>query len=61
VRPAKTQQNISGRLTSEARTSDRYRIRGVISTAAKDELDQLKVIRDALVGQPWIPALSAPI
>ncbi len=60
VRPAKTQQNVSGRLTSEARTRDRYRIRGVISTAAKHGLDQLKVIHDALVGRPWIPALPAP-
>ena len=60
VRPAKTQQNISGRLTSEARTRDRYRIRGVISTAAKHGLDQLTVIRDALVGRPWIPPLPAP-
>jgi predicted metal-dependent enzyme (double-stranded beta helix superfamily) len=60
VRPAKTQQNVSGRLTSEARTRDRYRIRGVISTAAKHGFDQLKVIRDALVGRPWIPALPVP-
>jgi len=64
VRPAKTQQNISGRLTSEARTRDRYRIRyrirGVISTAAKHGLNQLKIIRDALLGRPWIPALPAP-
>jgi len=60
VRPAKTQQNTSGRLTSEARTRDRYRIRGVISTAAKHGLNQLTVIRDALRGQPWIPSLPAP-
>ena len=60
VRPAKTQQNTSGRLTSEARTRDRYRIRGVISTAAKHGLDQLTVIRDALTGRPWIPPLPAP-
>lgn len=60
VRPAKTQQNTSGRLTSEARTRDRYRIRGVLSTAAKHGLDQLKVIRDALTGRSWIPPLPAP-
>jgi transposase len=35
LRPAKTQQKISGRLTSEQRTQDRYRIRGYLSTAAK--------------------------
>jgi len=56
VRPAKTQQNISGRLTSEARTRDRYRIRGVISTAAKHSLDQLTVIRNALIGRPDLVA-----
>ena len=60
VRPAKTQQNTSGRLTSEARTRDRYRIRGVISTATKHGLDQLKVIRDALTGRAWIPPLPVP-
>ncbi|HEY2834503.1 MAG TPA: IS66 family transposase [Sporichthyaceae bacterium] len=60
VRPAKTQQNTSGRLTSEARTRDRYRIRGVLSTAAKHGLDQLTVIRDALTGRPWIPPLPVP-
>ncbi|MEO8888479.1 MAG: transposase [Jatrophihabitantaceae bacterium] len=35
LRPAKILQNTSGRLTSEARTTDRYRIRGYLSTAAK--------------------------
>ena len=35
LRPAKIQQNISGRLTSEKRTQDRYTIRGFLSTAAK--------------------------
>jgi transposase len=33
LRPAKVQQNISGRLTSEKRTQDRYTIRGYLSTA----------------------------
>ena len=32
LRPAKVQQNISGRLTSEERTQDRYMIRGYLST-----------------------------
>ena len=57
---ATTTQNTSGRLTSEARTRDRYRIRGVISTATKHGLDQLKVIRDALTGRAWIPPLPVP-
>jgi hypothetical protein len=34
-RPSKVHQNISGRLTSEKRTQDRYTIRGYLSTAAK--------------------------
>jgi transposase len=34
LRPAKVQQKISGRLTSEQRTKDRFRIRGYLSTAA---------------------------
>ena len=35
VRPAKTQQKISGRLRSEETTRDRYAIRGYVSTAVK--------------------------
>jgi hypothetical protein len=35
VRPAKTQQKISGRLRSEQATRHRYAVRGYISTAAK--------------------------
>ncbi len=35
LRPSKIQQNISGRLTSEDRTQDRYTIRGYVSTAIK--------------------------
>jgi transposase len=60
LRPAKVQQNISGRLTSEARTQDRYTIRGVLSTAAKHGLNTITVLGDALRGQPWIPELPAP-
>ena len=57
LRPAKIQQNISGRLTSEDRTRDRYRIRGYISTAAKHGLNTMNVLREALLGRPWLPAL----
>jgi len=60
LRPAKVQQNISGRLTSEERTRDRYTIRGYLSTATKHGLNQLGVLRDALTGRPWIPELPAP-
>ena len=60
LRPSKVQQNISGRLTSEERTRDRYTIRGYLSTATKHGLNQLGVLRDALTGRPWIPELPAP-
>jgi transposase len=33
LRPSKCQQNVSGRLTSQGRTQDRYTIRGHLSTA----------------------------
>ena len=60
LRPSKIQQKISGRLTSIARTEDRYTILGYVSTAAKHGLDKIAAIRDALTGQPWMPALPAP-
>jgi hypothetical protein len=55
VRPAKTQQKISGRLRSEQAAEHRYAIRGYISTAAKHGIDVLTAIRDALLGRPWMP------
>lgn len=60
LRPSKIQQKISGRLTSEERTRDRYAILGYLSTAAKHGLDKITVLRDALTGRPWMPALPAP-
>ena len=60
LRPSKTQQKISGRLTSVDRTQDRYTILGYLSTATKHGLDKITVLRDALTGQPWMPALPAP-
>ncbi len=60
LRPSKIQQKISGRLTSEARTQDRYTILGYLSTATKHGLDKITVLRDALTGKPWMPALPAP-
>jgi hypothetical protein len=36
VAASKIQQNISGRLTSEQRTKDRYKILGYVSSAAKN-------------------------
>ena len=55
VRPAKTQQKISGRLRSEQATRHRYAIRGYISTAAKHGISVFTALRDALTGDPWMP------
>src|SRR5690242_573645 len=60
LRPSKIQQKISGRLTSEKRTQDRYTILGYVSTAAKHGIDKITALRDALTGQPWMPALPTP-
>ena len=60
LRPSKIQQKISGRLTSVARTEDRYTILGYLSTAAKHGLDKITALREALTGRPWMPALPAP-
>ncbi len=60
LRPAKTQQKISGRLRSEQVTRDRYAIRGYISTAAKHGAHVLTAIHDALAGQPWMPPIPDP-
>jgi transposase len=60
LRPSKIQQKISGRLTSVARTEDRYTILGYLSTATKHGLDKITALRDALTGRPWMPALPTP-
>ena len=60
VRPAKTQEKISGRLRSEKATRHRYAIRGYISTAAKHAEDVLTVLRDAITGNPWMPPIPDP-
>jgi transposase len=59
LRPAKTQQKISGRLRSEKTTRDRYAIRGYASTAVKHGIAVFTAIRDALAGNPWIPPIPA--
>jgi hypothetical protein len=59
LRPAKTQQKISGRLRSEARTRNRYAIRGYLDTARKHGTDVMTAIRGALAGNPWMPPLPA--
>jgi hypothetical protein len=60
LRPAKTQQKISGRLRSEQVTRDRYAIRGYISTAAKHGAHVLIAIHDGLAGNPWMPPVPEP-
>jgi transposase len=60
VRPAKTQQKISGRLTSEKATKDRYAVRGYVSTVTKHGADIMAAIRDAILGRPWIPPAWTP-
>jgi hypothetical protein len=60
VRPARTQQKISGRLRSADPTRHRYAIRGYISTAAKHGQNTLTAIRDALAGHPWMPPIPDP-
>lgn len=59
LRPSKIQQNISGRLTSEDRTRDRFTILGYLSTATKHGLHQMTVLRQAILGRPWMPELPA--
>ena len=59
MRPAKTQQKISGRLRSEQATRHRYAIRGYISTAAKHGVGVFTALRDALTGNAWMPPIPA--
>lgn len=60
LRPTKTQQKISGRLTSDEVTQDRLDIRGYIDTARKHGLNVLTVLHQAITGNPWKPPLLAP-
>lgn len=60
LRPTKTQQKISGRLTSELVTQDRLDIRSYIDTIRKHRANVLTGIRDALTGNPWRPPIPAP-
>ena len=61
VRPVKTQQKISGRLTSEKATQDRLDIRSYIDTARKHGCNVIDVLRSAMTGTPWRPPVPAPI
>jgi len=55
LRPLKTQQKISGRLTSDKTTRDRLALRSYISTAAKHGINIMSAILDAITGVPWRP------
>lgn len=59
LRPTKTQQKISGRLTCDDTTEARLTIRGYISTAAKHGVNVLTALRSAITSQPWIPPAAA--
>jgi len=61
LRPAKTQEKISGRLRSEQTTRHRYAIRGYLSTASKHQADVLTALRDAITGNPWTPPIPDSI
>ena len=60
VRLSKVLQKISGRLTSEAVTRARYRIRGYLSTAAKHGEDMVGALGQAIGGRPWMPPDPTP-
>jgi hypothetical protein len=60
LRPTKTQQKISGRLTSDTTTEHRLALRSYLATARKHGWSALAVLRDALTGSPWLPPLTAP-
>src|SRR5689334_12516895 len=59
VRPLKTQQKISGRLTSDEVTQDRLDIRGYIDTARKHGKNAMDVLHDLMPGRPWRPPAQA--
>jgi len=55
VRPLKTQQKVSGRLTSDDVTQHRLDIRSYIDTARKHGLGALQVLEQLMPGHPWMP------
>jgi hypothetical protein len=59
LRPLKTQQKISGRLTSDTTTRHRLALRSYITTAAKHGINIMTALHDAITGQPWMPPAPA--
>jgi transposase len=60
LRPTKTQQKISGRLTGEQVTQDRLDIRSYIDTARKHGINVMTALHQAITGNPWQPTLPTP-
>ena len=60
VRPLKTQQKISGRLTSEDATQDRLDIHSYIDTARKHGHRPLDVLRRLFTGNAWRATRTRP-
>jgi transposase len=58
IRPLKTEQKISGRLTSEDAAQHRLDLRGYIDTARKHGQDVMTVLRGVMTGTPWTPPLT---
>jgi transposase len=61
LRPAKTQEKISGRLRSEATTRHRYAIRGYLPTATKHGASAITILRNAITGTPWMPPIPGTL
>lgn len=59
VRPLKTQQKISGRLTSHDTTQDRLDIRSYLDTARQHGKNAMNVLHDLIPGRPWQPPAPA--
>jgi transposase len=55
----KTQQKISGRLTSDDVTQDRLDIRSYLDTARKHGRNAFTVLYDLMLGAPWQPPAQA--
>ena len=60
LRPNKTQQKVSGGLTSDDTTADRLDIRSYIDTARKHGCDVLDVLHRLFAGNPWGTPGSRP-
>jgi transposase len=60
LRPTKTQQKISGRLTSEDVTQDRLNIRSYLDTVRKHGDNAMTALHAALTGNPWHPPIPTP-